>query len=214
MTSLPPRCCRGGMRCQRHITKTMSNTHTATGTGATAVQNVNIHDPVWQTDRKTVITKSLNVFGPKVTTVAWVKHNGAWGWWRVKLSVDRYSPLVTNYRVIDSKGNPAHKTAKPYSHATHKGIILPGEWSHKSARAAAEMVDHFPVGIVREEFIRDLVINRQTMTVKVSMTVTVKLTPGMLAYATREEVAEDIREMAREGAAYRFNATGHTATVN
>ena len=193
----------------------MSNTSTtATGTGATAAHNVNINDPVWQVDQKFVIDKATNVWGATVTTVAWVKHNGTYNWWRIKITRDtRHNSLgLPSYFVISAKGETTGHSHL-YHHHEHKGISLPGAWSHKAARAAAELASHYPVGIPREEFIKLLVRDRQTITVKVSMTVTVQLTPGMLNHATRAEIAEDIRERSKVGAANHLGITGITASV-
>ena len=192
----------------------MSNTSTtATGAGNTAAHNVNINDLVWQVDRKFVLENATDQRPGSYTTVAWVEHNGTTDWWRIAIDHNPNAAYCQHtYWVINSKGEIVGRN-RPYLHNEQKGISLPGEWSHKAARAAAELASHYPVGIPREEFIKLLVRDRQTITVKVSMTVTVQLTPGMLNHATRAEIAEDIRERSKVGAANHLGITGITATV-
>ena len=193
----------------------MSNTSTtATGAGNTAAHNVDINCPVWQVDQKFVTERAINVFGATVTTVAWVEHNGKTDWWRIAIQHNPNAAYCKHtYWVINSRGQSVGRN-RPYLHYEHKGISLPGEWSHKAARAAAELASHYSVGIPREEFIRLLELDRRTITVKVKMTVTVQLAPpGMINHATRDEIAEDIREMCKVGAANHLGNAGITASV-
>lgn len=166
----------------------MKKKKTKTGAGSSAAQQ--------QTDNPVV-----NVFGANHTTVAWVKHNGREGWWRIKVmhNPESVSYAQTTLFVIGVDGEITG-TNQLYIDKEHRGVTLPGEWSHKAARAAAELIAETPVEY-RLGVIENLVRERNTLTVSVTVHVDIDVRAYQLNYGvTREQIAADVRETVKKAA--------------
>lgn len=146
------------------------------------------------------------------TIVALVDHNGKSDWWRISMMHDPKAAYCQyTYFVINSRGEQVGHN-KPYIHSEQKGIALPGEWTHKSARATAELTAHLNEA-ERQQCINTLVASRETMTVKVTMFVKFPYTKGMKAYATRREICDDIINWCKVGAQAHLDAIGQNADI-